>query len=335
MLERAVNSVLAETRVPINLFIYDNGSTDETPTYLKGLSKKDFRVRHSRLEKNIGTYAGFTRALEVIGTEYFVMLSDDDWLLPNFLYDAYYLLAKHPRAKAAVFRAEGRSDADEMLVSYPSASLTGERQHKGFTSPKDTIRLFAAHGHYFWSSIVWNTELIQELSHPYFHVGMPSDVDFQFQLFAKHPVVLSPNMGAVFRHHAGQYSQKYDVREIPSFVKLISRMNTAIATFFDDAEYQNITAKIADRYRSVWRIPTAVELSRDERLNLACMAVLGLNDWEVAANLTKENLESKAASDSSYLEDLLSRGIESPNERPEVIRQMKLNVHASQSKEHK
>ncbi|RST54309.1 glycosyltransferase family 2 protein [Variovorax sp. MHTC-1] len=80
-LQTAVESVLAERRVPIALHIFDNASTDETEKYGRALAAQDLRVSYTRRSENIGATGNYSQALASISTEYFVPLADDDCLL--------------------------------------------------------------------------------------------------------------------------------------------------------------------------------------------------------------------------------------------------------------
>jgi glycosyltransferase involved in cell wall biosynthesis len=83
LLQRAVDSVLAQTLADFELFIADNGSTDGTPDVVAKMH--DPRVRYARLDVNVGPSANFTRGLYLGDARYVTMLQDDDLMLPENL----------------------------------------------------------------------------------------------------------------------------------------------------------------------------------------------------------------------------------------------------------
>ena len=53
-LEKAIDSILAQTYTRFELFVVDDGSVDGTQKYLQKLSQRDNRVKHIRFDRNIG-----------------------------------------------------------------------------------------------------------------------------------------------------------------------------------------------------------------------------------------------------------------------------------------
>lgn len=84
-LKRAVASVLAQEHAHWELVISDNASSDETESFCRDLCARDSRVRFIRQPKNLGPTANFQTVLEHARGEFFMWLSDDDWLDPSYL----------------------------------------------------------------------------------------------------------------------------------------------------------------------------------------------------------------------------------------------------------
>lgn len=79
-LRRAVESVLAQDFRDIELVISDNASTDETESLCREFAARDSRVRYIRQPFNRGLTPNYMATLESARGEYFLWLSDDDWL---------------------------------------------------------------------------------------------------------------------------------------------------------------------------------------------------------------------------------------------------------------
>jgi glycosyltransferase involved in cell wall biosynthesis len=79
-LQRAAESVLAQTWTDLELVISDNASDDGTQSLCGELARRDARVKVVRHETNMGAEANFRCVLEQAGGTLFMWLADDDWL---------------------------------------------------------------------------------------------------------------------------------------------------------------------------------------------------------------------------------------------------------------
>lgn len=91
---RALESALAQTADDIEVLISDNGSNDGTAAWLAGVSDRRLRKFHHAQTLPVQDHGNFLVA-QAHG-EYFVGLSDDDWLAPDFAADVLALLDRHP-----------------------------------------------------------------------------------------------------------------------------------------------------------------------------------------------------------------------------------------------
>lgn len=91
---RALESALAQTSDAIEILISDNGSSDGTAAWLAGVDDprlRKFRHAHTLSVQDHGNFL-----VEQARGEYFVGLSDDDWLEPDFAAGVLALLDRHP-----------------------------------------------------------------------------------------------------------------------------------------------------------------------------------------------------------------------------------------------
>ncbi|MFH0132314.1 glycosyltransferase family 2 protein [Variovorax sp. VaC1] len=291
-LQRAVESVLEETRIPIVLHIFDNASSDETELYARELSVRDARVVYTRNASNIGGHANYVKALDSVKAAYFVPLADDDYLLPNFLHDSYRILEAHESVGAAVFVTETRTDDGAIGMTYPEHP---DKIRLGLVNPHDHMRDWLNHGHYSWSSVLWRSRVLAEAGAPYLHVGLPSDVDFQAQIFCTYPVYIVNRLGAVYTQHENQASMGYDLSHIKSWGALFKRLDRAILDrgLFSVEEYLPLRAKMQQRYRSTWNIAAKGELDSRQLVSSASAAGFRLGDWPLAFSLIDTLLAAK------------------------------------------
>ena len=77
-LREAVDSVLGQTYVNLELVISDNASTDATEAICREYAARDPRVRYHRAERNRGAVWNFNRAFELARGEFFMWQAFDD-----------------------------------------------------------------------------------------------------------------------------------------------------------------------------------------------------------------------------------------------------------------
>lgn len=81
--EHAINSLLAQSYRNIEIFAFNDRSTDGTLRVLRGLEKRDSRLRVIDNAVNQGTYISRNQALQEARGEFFTILDADDFALPE------------------------------------------------------------------------------------------------------------------------------------------------------------------------------------------------------------------------------------------------------------
>jgi glycosyltransferase involved in cell wall biosynthesis len=94
LLVRALESALAQTSDEIEILVSDNGSKDDTPAVLARYD--DPRLRKVRRETTIPVAQHGTYIFSQVDTEFVLVLSDDDWIEPEFCADVLALWRRHP-----------------------------------------------------------------------------------------------------------------------------------------------------------------------------------------------------------------------------------------------
>ena len=94
-IERAIESILAQTFTDFELIISDNASTDSTQEICQNFSKKDDRIRIFKQEKNIGIHRNFYFLLSQAKGEYFAWAAVDDYLDKDFMEKNLKVLESH------------------------------------------------------------------------------------------------------------------------------------------------------------------------------------------------------------------------------------------------
>nr|WP_321464080.1 glycosyltransferase family 2 protein [uncultured Cohaesibacter sp.] len=79
-LKIVLEKILAQTLPVETIVVVDNASTDGTDQYLTELSSQNEKVKHLRLEKNLGGAGGFNKGMKLayeIGSDYIWIMDDD------------------------------------------------------------------------------------------------------------------------------------------------------------------------------------------------------------------------------------------------------------------
>lgn len=96
-LDRSIASALAQTTSDIDVVVADDGSTDDTADRCARWSAADPRVKIVRHHENRGLTANFNSLIEQDrGDEAILLLSDDDWLDPDYVERCLELLDTDP-----------------------------------------------------------------------------------------------------------------------------------------------------------------------------------------------------------------------------------------------
>jgi len=83
LVQRAIESALAQTYADIEVVVVDNCSTDNTSEVVQKYARTDPRVRCFRNKRNIGPVPNWLRCVELSRGQYLKILFSDDWMEPT------------------------------------------------------------------------------------------------------------------------------------------------------------------------------------------------------------------------------------------------------------
>jgi len=92
----AIESVLKQDYANLELVISDDASPDDTRAVCEEFARRDARIRFIHQDKNLGMSANFQAVLNEATGEFFMWLSDDDWLDRGYLSQCVEYLRAHP-----------------------------------------------------------------------------------------------------------------------------------------------------------------------------------------------------------------------------------------------
>ncbi|MBD5537115.1 MAG: glycosyltransferase [Lachnospiraceae bacterium] len=124
-LPASVDSVLKQTYKNLELIIMDDGSTDGTEEYVKGIA--DERVRYRKAEKNMGPSAARNMGAELAKGEYLAFQDSDDEWMPDKLEKQMKLILDSEEL-SFVYSEFGFYRDGELLAVIPSRNIPYEEK---------------------------------------------------------------------------------------------------------------------------------------------------------------------------------------------------------------
>jgi glycosyltransferase involved in cell wall biosynthesis len=95
-LQRAIESVQAQTWARLEIIVLDNASTDDTRAMVAAMMTADRRLSYARHAYNLGMFGNFNAIPEFATGDYFSFLADDDIYEPCFVEVAMKAFARYP-----------------------------------------------------------------------------------------------------------------------------------------------------------------------------------------------------------------------------------------------
>jgi glycosyltransferase involved in cell wall biosynthesis len=93
----AVDSVLTQQDVDVEIIVSDNASTDGTSEWLEQAELRDSRIMVHRNSENLGMLTNINRFRDLVTAEFYILLCSDDRLgAPDALSSALKVMLEHP-----------------------------------------------------------------------------------------------------------------------------------------------------------------------------------------------------------------------------------------------
>jgi glycosyltransferase involved in cell wall biosynthesis len=203
-LPRAIEGILAQTHRDWQLFIVDDGSSDESWQVIQRFQEKDSRISAERFAENRGGHAAIDNCRARCTGELLYAAAADDYICnPRFFGLAVSGLARHPGA-AGVFGASrvARSE-NEMLWTM---GMYGTQP--AFIQPHIAVREFLDSQLFVpGTSSIWRRDMLESLGWYDEALGPQSDYYVNHALAMLHGVVSLNEVVSVTRLAEGSYSQ--------------------------------------------------------------------------------------------------------------------------------
>lgn len=197
LLKRAIESVLTQSFKNFEIHIYDNASGDETEEIVAEYIQRDKRIFYFKNEKNIGALNNIIQGIRSVNTEFYSILSDDDFILPKFYENAIHEFEECPLA--------GFVCAKTLTVDIVNEQMQFRNRDwsPGFYQPSKVIASKMYNSHFVSTGVLFR-QRVRYLVGEFEASG--NDVLFMTMAAAIMPFVVVKDYGAVFSMHAESYS---------------------------------------------------------------------------------------------------------------------------------
>jgi glycosyltransferase involved in cell wall biosynthesis len=101
-LRQSLRDVLQQDYDNLDILVSDNQSSDETEAEVKSMVREDHRLRYRRNMVRVPITTHFNQCLAAAKGEFFVLLSDDDRISPQFVRSLAEALGQNRRATVAI-----------------------------------------------------------------------------------------------------------------------------------------------------------------------------------------------------------------------------------------
>lgn len=211
-LPSSLRSALEQEVLPDELLVVDDQSTDDSVAVIQSLISGHTQARLVVNPVNLGTNATVNAALRAVTSDYVLLLSANDFLLPGIF----------ARAKAALEKSHGIGlwsamawlvdDEDRVIRLHPSAVVAfGD----AIFSADDCIRLAHRVGHWFTgTTAIYRRDALISAGGFDPALGAPGDLFAALVVASRWGAAFSPEPFAAIRIHGGSYSSA-TLRDFP------------------------------------------------------------------------------------------------------------------------
>jgi glycosyltransferase involved in cell wall biosynthesis len=210
-LEECVVSVLSQSGIEIRVLIIDDASPDDTPQVASRLVRMDPRVTYVRHQNNKGHIATYNEGIEWISSKYYLLLSADDYLLPESLGRALRVMEAHDSVGFCFGRAlELRGDS---LCNVPCGvnSAASHLDTGGLMAGRVFIEKYGFKNVVPTPTAIVRTTLQKQVG--FYSTVLPhsGDMEMWLRLASHSDVAFLDADQAVYRRHATNMSSGYYV----------------------------------------------------------------------------------------------------------------------------
>ena len=238
--------MLDQESPPDELIVVDDASTDDSVAIIKSLIAGNPRAQLFENAVNQGTNRTINTSLERVRSEYVLLLSANDFVLPGIFSRAKACFARFPQAglwsaMAWLVDGEGRTIR---LHSSPVVALKDT-----FLEPERCATLSYGVGNWFTgSTLIYHRDTLQSLGGFDPAYGAPADFLAASTVASLKGAAYSPEPLAGFRIHEGSYSSR-DLNKIAGLDAMVTHLRTRGPQLSPWLFSEQFCNRVSSRYR--------------------------------------------------------------------------------------
>ena len=203
LLIRAIESVARQSYSEISIIVCDNASTDETELVVKEMINLDNRIIYIKHLTNIGGLENFRYAFGLVKTPFFCVLSDDDFLTKDSIFDGVKVLTENESIGFVIQNSLWINERSELI------STGGYPINNEVKLYCDQFRFDAFHNlqvPYIWTGMLFRGELSRLYIQKTMNSDIGSDFRYLFRVISKYNYAYLSKIGAFYTSHPGSMS---------------------------------------------------------------------------------------------------------------------------------
>ena len=125
-IQEALQAILSQSFLPLEVIVIDDGSTDNSVQIIEGIAEKNPTVKFYRNVENEGVWYACNKATKIATGEYIYWAAADDRVCPGFFEKSVKILNQNPQAglSSALLKIIGEDGSDMMWANSPVISTT-------------------------------------------------------------------------------------------------------------------------------------------------------------------------------------------------------------------
>jgi glycosyltransferase involved in cell wall biosynthesis len=248
-LRECVNSVLTQSLSTVRVLIIDDASPDNTAEVAEELCLEDSRVELIRHNDNKGHIYTYNEGIDWASSDYVLLLSADDYLLPGALIRATGLMDNHPQVGFTFGSAMQLTENGLIRSSLPIAKALDETDTLILTG-REFIEVSAARNIVPTPTALVRTELQKAVGGYRPELPHAGDMEMWLRLAAHGFVGVIKAYQAVYRVHKANMS--HDYYEKDWWMSDLQQRRAAIRLFFENCGYEAMSDAPALYSRTLW-----------------------------------------------------------------------------------
>jgi GT2 family glycosyltransferase len=222
-LKECVESVLTQSISPVRILIIDDASPDNSAEIASDLAHSDPRINFIHHRQNKGHIATYNEGIEWVSSDYMLLLSADDYLLPGALGRAAKLMDENPDVS---FTFGNALERNSLGSEKPIISVTRDRIASGY----EFIKLSGPWNIVPTPTAVVRTQIQKRVGGYRPQLTHSGDMEMWLRLAAHGSVGMLKSYQAVYRRHEKNMSLNYSAEfRLPD----LEQKRAALDSFFE------------------------------------------------------------------------------------------------------